>query len=196
MKRVSSGDSISGPGCWSFNRTNLDEAEIKGVEFSGNWDIGAAFPRLSGFQAYASVAYARGNDKDRDQPLNSVDPMKGVFGLSWQPTDKWNAELVLTAVKRKTRIDSTGSEGEDFQYFATPGFVTLDLLGEYRFNKHAYINVGIFNLTDKTYWQWSDVFAIGGNRSGRSAREPYQGDNIDRFSRPGINVSTSFRYVF
>ena len=178
-----------------FQPTNLEEAEIKGIEFSGNWNIGATIPRLSGIQAYASVAYARGIDKDRDQPLNSIDPMKGVFGLSWQPNETWNAELVLTAVKRKTRIDASGSEGEDFLYFATPGFVTLDLLGEYRFNRHAYINVGIFNITDKTYWQWSDVFAIGGiGQEGPPGSIPR--DNIDRFSRPGINVSTSFRYVF
>ena len=178
-----------------FQPTNLEEAEIKGIEFAGNWNIGATFPGLNGFQAYASVAYARGNDKDRDQPLNSIDPMKGVFGLSWQPNEKWDAELVLTAVKRKTRIDGSGSEGEDFLYFATPGFVTLDLLGEYRFNRHAYINVGIFNLTDKKYWQWSDVFAIGGiGQEGPPGSIPR--DNIDRFSRPGINISTSFRYVF
>ena len=102
---------------------------------------------------------------------------------------------MLSAVKRKTRIDGSGSEGEDFLYFATPGFVTLDLLGEYRFNKHAYINVGIFNITDKKYWQWSDVFAIGGiGQEGPPGSIPR--DNIDRFSRPGINVSTSFRYVF
>ena len=182
-------------GLLEFQPTNLDEAEIKGVEFTGNWNIGATFPGLNGFQAYASLAYARGNDKDRDQPINSIDPMKGVFGLSWQPNEKWNAELVLTAVKRKTRIDGTGSEGEDFLYFATPGFVTLDLLGEYRFNKHAYINLGIFNITDKQYWQWSDVFAIGGiGQEGPPGSIPR--DNIDRFSRPGLNVSTTFRYVF
>lgn len=178
-----------------FQPTNLEKAEINGVEFAGNWNIAAAFPRLSGFQAHASVAYARGNDKDRDQPLNTIDPMKGVFGLSWQPNEKWNAELVLTAVKRKTRIDVSGSEGEDFMFFATPGFVTLDLLGEYRFNKSAYINVGIFNITDKKYWQWSDVFAIGDiGQEGPPGSIPR--DNIDRFSRPGINVSTTFRYVF
>ena len=178
-----------------FQPTNLEEAEINGVEFAGTWNIAAAFPRLSGFQAFASVAYARGNDKDRDQPLNTIDPMKGVFGLSWQPGEKWNAELVMTAVKRKTRIDDSGSEGEDFMFFATPGFVTLDLLAEYHFNNKAHVNLGIFNLTDKKYWQWSDVFAIGGiGQEGPPGSIPW--DNIDRFSRPGINVSTSFRYVF
>ena len=178
-----------------FQPTNLEKAEINGFEFSGNWNIATAFPRLSGFQAHASVAYARGNDKDRNQPLNTIDPLKGVFGLSWQPNETWNAELVMTAVKRKTRIDVSGSEGEDFMFFATPGFVTLDLLAEYHFNKKAYVNVGIFNLTDKKYWQWSDIFAIGGiGQEGPPGNIPR--DNIDRFSRPGINVSTSFRYVF
>ena len=178
-----------------FQPSNLEKTEINGIEFAGNWHIAATFPRLRGFQAHASIAYARGNDKQTDQPLNTVDPMKGVFGLSWEPGEKWNAELALTAVKRKTRIDAGGSEGEDFLYFATPGFVMLDLFGEYHFNKHAHINVGIFNITDKKYWLWSDAFALGGiGQSGPPGSIPW--DNIDRFSRPGINVSASFRYVF
>ena len=75
--------------------------------------------------------------------------MKGVFGLSYQPNETWRAELVMTAVRRKTRIDDSLRGSEDFRYFATPGFVTLDLLGEYRFGKRARVNLGVFNLTDK-----------------------------------------------
>ena len=182
-------------GLLEFQPSNLEQAEIKGVEFTGAWDMEASFPQLQGFRAYASVAYARGNDEGSGRPLNAVDPMKGVFGLSYQPNETWRAELVVTAVKRKTRIDDSGVGGEDFRYFATPGFVTLDLLGEYRFGERARVNLGVFNLTDKKHWHWSDAFALGGiGQSGPPGTVLY--DNINRFSRPGINVSTSFRYVF
>lgn len=182
-------------GLLEFQPSNLEQAEIKGVEFAGAWNLEASFPKLQGFSAYASVAYARGNDEQSGRPLNAVDPMKGVFGLSYQPNETWRAELVVTAVKRKTRIDDSGVDGEDFRYFATPGFVTLDLLGEYRFGQRARVNLGVFNLTDKKHWHWSDAFALGGiGQSGPPGAVLW--DNIDRFSRPGINVSTSFRYVF
>lgn len=182
-------------GLLEFQPSNLDQAEIKGVEFAGAWNLEASFPQLQGFHAYASVAYARGNDEGSGRPLNAVDPMKGVFGLSYRPNETWRAELVATAVKRKTRIDDSGVGGEDFRYFATPGFVTLDLLGEYRFGERARVNLGVFNLTDKKHWHWSDAFALGGiGQSGPPGAVLW--DNIDRFSRPGINVSTSFRYVF
>jgi len=182
-------------GLLEFQPSNLEQAEIKGVEFTGAWNMEASFPQLQGFRAYASVAYARGDDEGSGRPLNAVDPMKGVFGLSYQPNETWRAELVMTAVKRKTRIDDSGVGGEDFRYFATPGFVTLDLLGEYRFGERARVNLGVFNLTDKKHWHWSDAFALGGiGQSGPPGTVLY--DNIDRFSRPGINISTSFRYVF
>ena len=165
-----------------FQSINREEVEVKGIEFKGDWDVEASFPGLKGFRAYASLAWSHGQDEQADQPLNTIDPMKGVFGLAWQPNQSWRTELVLTAVSRKKRIDNITAQN---RFFATPGFVTLDLLGEYRFNEHAYVNAGVFNLTDKKYWDWGDMI-------GREQDDVA----LNRFSRPGINASVSFRYVF
>lgn len=169
-------------GLLEFQAINREEVEIKGIEFKGSWNIEASFAQLKGLRAHTSLAYSHGQDEQTDQPLNSIDPLKGVFGLAYQPHEDWNAQLVLTAVRGKNRIDHSAAVN---RFFATPGFVTLDLLGEYRFNEHAHVNVGIFNLTDRKYWDWGDVIGRGQNDVA-----------LDRFSRPGINASVSFKYVF
>jgi len=38
---------------------------------------------VDGWQARLSAAYARGEDLERDQPLNSVDPASGVASLGY-----------------------------------------------------------------------------------------------------------------
>ncbi|MFT5937633.1 MAG: hemoglobin/transferrin/lactoferrin receptor protein, partial [Pseudohongiellaceae bacterium] len=126
------------------------------------------------------AAYSRGEDKQTGQPVNTVDPMRMVVGLAYQPTTVWNAQLILTVVDRQDRIDSTAAAVE---FFETPGYATLDLLGEYNFSDKASLNVGIFNLTDRKYWEWGDV--VG--------RE-FDDVALNRFTRPGINASVSLRY--
>lgn len=159
-----------------FQASNREEVEIQGVEFKGNWQFAA----VDGLSAIVSAAYSRGEDKQTGQPLNTVDPMRMVLGLAYQPTAVWNAQLVLTAVDRQDRIDDTAATTK---FFESPGYATIDVLGEYNFNDKASLNMGIFNLTDRQYWEWGDV--IG--------RE-FDDLALNRFTRPGINASMSFRY--
>jgi hemoglobin/transferrin/lactoferrin receptor protein len=170
-------------GLIEFQSRNREEVVIKGIEFKGAWNVERVAPALDGVRLFASAAWSRGQDKELDEPLNSVDPAKGVFGIYWSPSNaSWNTQFVVTAVKGKDRIDDTAAVTE---FFATPGYVTLDLLGEYRFNEHLRINGGVFNLTDRKYWEWGDVI-------GREYNDPALG----RFTRPGLNASVSLQYVF
>lgn len=163
-------------GLLEFQAINRDAVDIRGVEFKGDW----RFSAVDGLSAIASAAYSRGEDKQTSQPVNTVDPMRLVLGLAYQPTTVWNAQLVLTAVDRQDRIDSTAAASE---FFESPGYATIDLLGEYNFSDKASLNLGIFNLTDRKYWEWGDV--IG--------RE-FDDVALNRFTRPGINASVSLRY--
>lgn len=163
-------------GLLEFQAINREEVDIRGVELKGDW----RFSAINGLSAFASAAYSRGEDKQTGQPVNTVDPMRTVLGLAYQPTSIWNAQLVLTAVDRQGRIDNTAAAVE---FFESPGYATIDLLGEYNFSDKASVNIGIFNLTDRKYWEWGDV--IG--------RE-FDDVALNRFTRPGINASMSFRY--
>lgn len=164
-----------------FQSRNIAQARIYGAELRGGLDIGSFSERLSGFGLRTTIAWARGDDRTADVPLNSVDPLKGVLGVGYRSAgDRWGAELVLTAVDGKDRIDE--SAGPQFR---APGYEVLDLFAHFALGGRATLHLGLANLTDETYWEWSDV-------RGRPAGDPV----IDRFSRPGRSASASIHFRF
>jgi hemoglobin/transferrin/lactoferrin receptor protein len=164
-----------------FQSQNIEEARIYGAEFRGGLDFGSFSERLAGWRLRSSLAWAHGDDRTADLPLNSIDPLKGVLGVGYVSSgDRWGAELLLTAVDRKDRIDE--SAGPQFR---SPGYEVLDVVAHVALGKRAVLRLGITNLTDETYWDWSDV-------RGRSAGDPV----IDRFSRPGRSASASVNFRF
>lgn len=170
-------------GLIEFQSVNRERAVIKGLEGRAIWNVGESLPTLEGLRLYATAAWSHGEDKATDRPLNSIDPLKGVLGLAWQPVNApWYAELVVTGVASKNRIDHSTATT---RFFAPDGYATVDLLCGYRFSERAIVNVGVFNLTDAKYWEWGDVI-------GREEGDPA----LARFTRPGINASASFRYEF
>jgi hemoglobin/transferrin/lactoferrin receptor protein len=164
-----------------FQSQNVAEARIYGAEFRGGLDFGSFAENLEGWRLRSSIAWARGDDETADVPLNSVDPLKGVLGIGYaSSSDRWGAELVLTVVDRKDRIDDSAGP-----QFSSPGYEILDLLAHINLGQQATLRLGLTNLTDETYWEWSDV-------RGRPAGDPV----IDRHSRPGRAASASINIRF
>ena len=161
-----------------FQAINREAVEIRGIEFNGNW----LMPQVDELSVIISAAYSRGEDQATGQPLNTIDPMRAVVGLAYSPTEIWNAQLVLTAVAGQDRIDNTAATTA---FFAPAGYATVDLLGEYSFSDQLDMNFGVFNLTDRKYWEWGDV-------NGRETTD----SALERLTRPGINASVSIRYIF
>ncbi|MBC3436405.1 TonB-dependent hemoglobin/transferrin/lactoferrin family receptor [Pseudomonas sp. BW16M2] len=175
----------------TFQANNIKHATIKGAEVKGRLNLDR-FGAPEGLYSIASVAYAYGRNNDTGQPLNSVNPLTGVFGLGYEQID-YGTQLSWTVVKRKNRVDDTqffapdGSSSE----FRTPGYGVLDLTGFYRITDDLTINGGLYNLTDKKYWQWDDVrkYASVGNNTGVSEAAVTQPANLDRLTAPGRNFA-------
>lgn len=164
-----------------FQSQNIADVRIEGAEFRGSLDLSAWSDALQGWRFDTALSYAKGDDRTRDLPLDSIDPARAVAGLGYEASDaRWGAELIATAVRRKSRIDA--SLGPRFE---PDGYVLLDLLAHWRPFDAITINAGIFNLLDKTYWNWSDV-------RGRSATDA----TIDRYSSPGRNVGLNLIFEF
>jgi hemoglobin/transferrin/lactoferrin receptor protein len=111
------------------------------------------------------------------QPQDTVDPLKLTVNLAYHG-EQWGANAYLTAVARKTRVS-------DPSYFRPGGYQVLDLSGYWQLNKAARVTVGVNNLFNRRYWQWSDM-------RGQLASDPA----LARYSQPGRNVSASFEYRF
>ncbi len=64
--------------------------------------------------------------------------------------------------------------------FTVPAATTLDLSGQWRLSKKLRLNAGIANLTDRKYWNWSDVRGL--SATSRVA---------DAYTQPGRHLNVS-----
>jgi hemoglobin/transferrin/lactoferrin receptor protein len=169
----------------TFQSNNIQHATIKGLELKGRLNLDA-FGAPNGLYTQGSVAYLYGRNDDSGEPLNSINPLTGVFGLGYDQ-DQYGALLSWTLVKRKTRVDSTSFNTPDgtSTQFKTPGYGVLDLAGFYKVTDDLTVNAGLYNLTDKKYWQWDDV--RGYDSVGEASVT--QPANLDRLTQPGRNFA-------
>ncbi|MBP6797482.1 MAG: TonB-dependent hemoglobin/transferrin/lactoferrin family receptor [Luteimonas sp.] len=158
-----------------FQSQNVADARIYGVELKTGVDFGAFGEALDGWSLRASAAYSRGEDKTYDEPLNSIDPLRGSLGLAYDGDD-WGVELAGAFAQRQKRPASATQ-------YVPPGYGVLDLYAHWSFAPGAKVNIGLLNLTDKTWTDWADVNGVSA-----SSRV------LDRFTRPGRSLSASVSF--
>jgi hemoglobin/transferrin/lactoferrin receptor protein len=161
----------------TFTAVNRANVEIYGIEARGQVALSPAFA-ITG-----SVGYTKGEDLDLDTPLNSVPPLKGVVGLAYTgPSERYGGAFTTTMVAAKTDVDETAAP-----VFKTPGFTIFDLTAWWQPLRKLTINAGLFNLFDKKYWLWSDLW-----RTGLTSASP----GIDRYTQPGRNLAVTMKLEF
>ena len=161
-------------GFTEFQQQNVARAEINGWEIAGQVTFGRDW-RLRG-----GASWTDGTDQVKDQPLLSVEPPTATLGLAWtSPLHRWGTELAITAATAKEESDLP--QGVD--QFTPPSYELLDFTSFYHANDRLTLRLGLLNLTDETYWNWSSV--IGQKATFRA---------IDRYSSPGRTVSASAQF--
>jgi len=161
-----------------FQSRNIDQARIYGVDLRFEQDLSAWSESLENWIFNGAAYWSKGKNQENDQPLNSVSPPQMVLGVSWSsPDSRWQANLAGTFTASQNKIDETAGER-----FHTPSWITLDLTAAWHINEYLDLRAGIYNLTDETYWRWSDVSLF-------SPDNPM----LDLLSRPGRNFSISVR---
>jgi len=164
-----------------FQSVNRERARIYGAEFKGRF----ALPALSGgdgdWTLHLAAGLTRGQDTVNDRPLNGIQPASAVAGLEYRSArDDWGMELMTTLSAPKTRVDESSGE-----LFKPAGYATLDLLGHWRPTGAVQVNWGIFNLSDRRYWLWSDVQGL-----------PVGDPVVPMSAQPGRHASVSIRVSF
>ena len=166
-----------------FQSRNIGQARIYGVDIRYDQDMAAWHESLQGWALKAAAYWSEGDNRDNDQPLNSIAPPQAVMGTAWHSADeRWNFELTgtFTAAKNESDIDQTQGAR-----YATESWLTLDLASGWRPKDWLQLRAGIFNLTDETYWRWLDVAKL-------EANDPM----IPVLSQPGRTWSLSFNVSF
>jgi hemoglobin/transferrin/lactoferrin receptor protein len=164
-----------------FQSQNVADARIYGAEADLRLDAGVLSAQLAGWTGRLAASWTRGDDLQRDQPLNSIDPPRAVLAIRYDPpASSWGAELALTAVEAQRRVDRSRAD-----LYRTDGYATLDWLLQWNVGPRMRLNAGVFNLADASYIEWTDV-------RGRIAGDPL----IPYYTRAGRNASVSLTYRF
>ena len=80
-------------------------------------------------------------------------PAQAVLGASWFSQNE-RTQIRLKAILTDDWSDRDETSGE---LFKPPGHTVFDLYLTQRLGKRTTIRAGLHNLTDRTYWNWSDV---------------------------------------
>jgi hemoglobin/transferrin/lactoferrin receptor protein len=163
-----------------YQYINLAGVKIRGVEARTELDL------VAGLSLTASASYSRGeSDSGAAQtPLTSIEPLKWVAGLDWNPTnDRYGAQLV--AVHSQGKSSSRAGIACTGGCFLPGSFTAFDVVGWWKITDRLSLRAGAFNLTDEKYWWWSDVRGLAATSVSR-----------DAYSQPGRNASVSLSMQF
>lgn len=99
----------------TYQRHNLGEATIRGVEWDGSWQINDQW------QLRSALTWTHGQDDAEDKPLAQIPPLNGHITVQYDSLNGWLSELNLRGATERDRID-TSKERE------RPGHLAVDLL--------------------------------------------------------------------
>jgi hemoglobin/transferrin/lactoferrin receptor protein len=131
-----------------------------------------------GLSAFGNFTHSVGDNLEDDVPLDSIPPMYAIAGLRYRAMEnRWGVEFVSTMVHRKDRYS-----GIDPNQFITPGYGVFDLLAYANVSRNVQVNVGLFNIFNREYYQWLNLRGIEANDADRT-----------RFAAPGINAAATLK---
>lgn len=120
---------------------NLDKVRIYGAEATAHWQF------APNWKLWSSVAWAEGKNRETNDYLNTVAPLNGRFGLSFEQ-DNYGANLIVNAAQRHRKVENEATD------FKAPGYGVVDFTGYWRPTSlnGLELSAGVFNLFDKKYW--------------------------------------------
>lgn len=170
---------------------NVGQVTVKGVELESLWQLSDAW------LLRAAWSHNQG-DKSDGTPLDSINPDRGVVGLSWQGLDgrlRLAGNLTHALDKDIDDVNVISDVfGQPAQPFLSDAYTVVDLFGSYRINQHLRVNAGVYNLFDERYYQWARIRNV--TRGDFYLYGYATDDGIGRYSEPGRNLRVSVSWSF
>lgn len=161
-----------------FQSVNRQAVRISGFEVKGAVRVNA----VTGIKF--ALGHTQGRDTAANKPLNSVNPRKFMVGVDHK-WGTWNLGATVTHVAGKSAPDIHNTlAGTDTQ-FATRAYTTLDVKAHWQLNKGTKLTAAIHNLTNKKYWEWTNVRGIASSSA-----------ILDSYTAPGRSVSVALSTDF
>lgn len=152
-----------------YQYQNIDSVTLKGIEASVRYHLD------DHFSVFANAAYQDGENDDTGEYLNSITPLSGIAGISFEQASL-SAELIVNWADRMNKVNEGNLE--------IAGYGTIDLLATYEFTDNLTVNLALTNLADKEYVQYLN----GANYKDAST--------LNDVTEPGRSFSATVRYAF
>lgn len=152
-----------------YEAENRDSAFIYGGEISTRFNFGTWFNAVDGLSSTLAFGYNEGKAKssyagDKYVDIDSVAPMKAIASIAWDdPAKRYGTALTATFVHGKqataTNRESYTNSGTSLtdsttDYMRVPGYTLVDWTVWWQVAKHVKLNGGVYNITDRKYWDY------------------------------------------
>jgi hemoglobin/transferrin/lactoferrin receptor protein len=177
-----------------FRPENIGNARTWGAELTLRAELGAWAPAMQGYHVDLATGVAKGrsfNTRTGDSgDLNSVAPAKSALTFGYDHANELFG-LALTAVHAGEKQAANDLlMGATAPRFTVPSYTILDLSTYWNVHKNAKIVVGVYNLTDRKYWDYAAARSLSAGTTAASRAE------IERYAKPGRNVAASLSVNF
>ncbi len=103
-----------------------------------------------GWEALVGLAYTYGQNETDDRALAQIPPLEGHAEVRYRGSD-WMAGARVEAAASANRIDADPQTGSGLDAGETPGWMTLELFGEYALTTNFKVEGGVTNVLDADY---------------------------------------------
>ncbi|MBI5215018.1 MAG: TonB-dependent receptor [Ignavibacteriae bacterium] len=148
-------DSLSG--LRVYQRQNVGEAKIQGINFSGRYRL---TPTLS---LRSELSWTEGTNTSDNEPLSRIPPFRGIIGLTFQEEKYWFEYQNLFATEQ-THLSTNDKKDFRIGPNGTAGYWIVNLRGGYSFSEQLSANMMLENVLDRHYKiHGSGVYSPGRN---------------------------------
>ncbi|WP_440876415.1 TonB-dependent hemoglobin/transferrin/lactoferrin family receptor [Thalassotalea sp. PLHSN55] len=152
-----------------YQYQNIDAVTIKGIEASLRYHVN------DNFSVFTNASYQDGENKETGDYLESISPLSGVTGISFEQ-ESLSADLILNWAASMNKVNDGN--------VALPGYGAVDLLVSYAFNDQLKVNFAATNLTDKKYVRYV-------NGAGHA-----DSSTLEDVTEAGRSISANISYQF
>ena len=172
-----------------FRPENIGNARTWGAELTLRAELGAWAPAMQGYHVDLATGVAKGRSFNTQTGesggLNSVAPAKSALTFGYDHANQLFG-LALTAVHAGAKqAPENLLIGDAGPLFTVPSYTIFDLSTYWNVHKNAKVVVGVYNLTDRKYWDYAASRSLAAGTTAASRAE------IERYAKPGRNVAAS-----
>ena len=177
-----------------FRPENIGNARTWGAELTLRAELGAWAPAMKGYHVDLATGVAKGrsfNTLTGDSGgLASVAPAKSALTFGYDHANELFG-LALTAVHAGDKqAPNDLLTGTTAPRFTVPSYTIFDLSTYWNVHKNAKIIVGVYNLTDRKYWDYAAARSLSAGTTAATRAE------IERYAKPGRNVAANLSVNF